>query len=132
MHPIESNKGWKLAEVVKFGTESFPVAYTTTFFVVMNKDKWAGLDDNIRAIISGINAEWAVRHGKAWDEADAEGKRFFLEKGGSFVPLSEAEAARWVKAAEPVIAAYEQGVSEKGVDGARVVGFLRAAMAEAR
>ncbi|MCG2733278.1 TRAP transporter substrate-binding protein [Pseudodesulfovibrio aespoeensis] len=132
MHPIESNKGWKLAEVVKYGTESFSVAYTTTFFVVMNKDKWASLDDKTRAIISKINAEWAVRHGVAWDEADEEGKRFFLEKGGSFVPLTEGEAARWVKAAEPVIAAYETSVSEKGVDGARVVEFLRAAMAEAR
>jgi TRAP-type C4-dicarboxylate transport system substrate-binding protein len=132
MHPIESNKGWKLAEVVRYGTESFPVAYTTTFFVVMNKDRWASLDEATRKVIAGINAEWAVRHGAAWDQADEEGKRFFLEKGGSFVPLAEAEAQRWVAAAQPVIAAYEKAVSERGVDGPRVVEFLRAAMAGSR
>jgi TRAP-type C4-dicarboxylate transport system substrate-binding protein len=132
MHPIESNKGWKLAEVVKYGTESFPVAYTTTFFVVMNKDRWASLDEATRKIIGEINAEWAERHGAAWDQADEEGKRFFLEKGGSFVPLAEAEAERWIAAAQPVIAAYEKAVSERGVDGPRVVEFLRAAMAGSR
>ena len=39
MYPIETNKGWKMAEVVDYMTEAFPIAYTTTFYVVMNKDK---------------------------------------------------------------------------------------------
>ncbi|MFH1915034.1 MAG: TRAP transporter substrate-binding protein [Pseudomonadota bacterium] len=132
MHPLESNKGWKLAEVVKYGTESFPVAYTTTFFVVMNKTKWERLDEKTRAVISEINAEWAVRHGLAWDEADEEGKSYFLEKGGSFVALDEAEAARWIAAAEPVIAAYEKAAAERGLDGPGVVAFLKATMSAAR
>ncbi|MUM77150.1 C4-dicarboxylate ABC transporter substrate-binding protein [Pseudodesulfovibrio sp. F-1] len=132
IHPLESNKGWKLAEVVKYGTESFPVAYTTTFFVVMNKAKWQRLDEATRAVIGEINAEWAVRHGAAWDEADQEGRDYFLEKGGSFVPLADAEAARWVEAAQPVIAAYEKATASRGLDGPGVVAFLRAAMDEAK
>jgi TRAP-type C4-dicarboxylate transport system substrate-binding protein len=132
MHPVESNKGWKLAEVVKFGTESFPVAYTTTFFVVMNKDKWQSLDEKSRAAIEAINAEWAVRHGAAWDQADKEGREFFLEKGGSFVTLDPAEAERWVKAAEPVITAYEKDAAENNIKGTEIVGFIKATMAESK
>jgi len=111
MHPIESNKGWKLGEVVKYCTESVPVAYTTTFFVVMNKDKWAEIDPASQQIITEINAEWAVKHGAAWDEADAAGKQFFLEKGGQMLPLSDTEAQKWVAATAPVIEDYQSKVS---------------------
>ncbi len=128
IHPVESNKGWKLAEVVKFGTESFAVAYTTTFFVVMNKDKWNTLDAETQAVIKQINAEWAVKHGAAWDEADALGKQFFLEKGGKFLPLAEGQAAVWVKAAEPVIEGYAQSVADKKIDGLAVVNFIQGEM----
>lgn len=37
--PFEAMKGFKLAEVVDFTTYVAPVAYTTAFFVVMNKNK---------------------------------------------------------------------------------------------
>ncbi|QGY40520.1 C4-dicarboxylate ABC transporter substrate-binding protein [Pseudodesulfovibrio cashew] len=130
IHPVESNKGWKLAEVVKFGTESFSVGYTTTFFVVMNKDKWDALDAETQKIISEINDEWALKHGQAWDEADAEGKAYFLEKGGKFIPLSAEESARWAKAAQPVMREYEKNVAEKGIDGKAVVEFIEAEMAK--
>jgi len=129
MHPVESNKGWKLAEVVKFGTESYPVAYTTTFFVVMSKDKWEELGTDNQKIITEINNEWAVKHGQAWDEADAAGKQFFLEKGGKFISLTKEESSRWVEAALPVIEDYQTNASKKKVDGKKVVDFILAKMA---
>ena len=48
VHPIESNKGWSLGEVIDFVTESYPAGYTTTFFVTMNKDKWNSLPDDVK------------------------------------------------------------------------------------
>ena len=128
MHPIESNKGWKLAEVVKFGTLSYPVAYTTTFFVVMNKDKWASLDAETRKIITEINEEWAIKHGLAWDESDEVGKAFFLEKGGKFVGLSKTEAAKWIESAKPIIQEYQDNVSKSGIDGQAIVTFIQTEM----
>jgi TRAP-type C4-dicarboxylate transport system substrate-binding protein len=128
IHPVESNKGWKLAEVVKFGTESFPVAYTTTFFVVMNQDKWAKIDPESQKIIMQINKEWADKHAAAWDEADAVGKKFFLDKGGKFLPLADGQAEAWVKAAEPVWDEYVLSVAAKDIDGKAVVEFIRQAM----
>ena len=129
MHPVESNKGWKLAEVVKFGTDSFPVAYTTTFFVVMNQDKWNELDAKTQQIIQTVSAEWAVKHGEAWDAADVDGRQFFLDKGGKFVPLTDSEAARWVEAAKPVLEEYTTEVAKKHVDGDKVIDQIRTEMA---
>jgi len=128
MHPMESNKGWKLAEVVKFGTKSQPVAYTTTFFVVMNKDKWAELDGDTRKIINEINDEWAIKHGKAWDEADEAGKAFFLEQGGQFIGLDDEEIFKWIDAAKPVIQGYHKSVSGHKLDSKEIVSFIRKAM----
>ncbi|MEF2230389.1 MAG: TRAP transporter substrate-binding protein [Pseudodesulfovibrio sp.] len=128
IHPVESNKGWKLAEVVKFGTESFSVAYTTTMYVVMNKDKWAMIDPESQAIIMQINKEWADRHGAAWDEADALGKQYFEEQGGKFVALGDAESALWTEKAQPVIDQYVKAVAEKKIDGKAVVECIKVEM----
>lgn len=128
MHPMESNKGWKLAEVVKFGTNDYAVAYTTTFFVVMNKDKWASLDAETRKVITEINREWAFKHGKAWDESDLAGKNFFLEKGGQTINLDEKESAKWVNAAKPVIQNYHDSVSGHGFDSKEIIEFIRTEM----
>ena len=49
--PMESLKTWKWGEVVKFTTEDYGAAYTTGFFVVMNKAKWNALSPDIRTII---------------------------------------------------------------------------------
>ena len=98
MHPIESNKSFKLGEVCKFGTDCFDVAYTTVFFIVMNKAKWGSLDADSQKAIREINAEWADKHAKAWDEADIEGRRYLMDQGGKIMELSPEESARWVAA----------------------------------
>jgi TRAP-type C4-dicarboxylate transport system substrate-binding protein len=130
MHPIESNKGWKLAEVVKFGTESQPVGYTTTFFIVMNKDRWNSLDTDVQQTIREINAEWATKHGAAWDESDTIGREFFKEMGGTFIPLAEGEAARWIEAAKPVMTEYVESVAKKNIDGGKVLECIKKEMAQ--
>lgn len=122
MHPMESNKGWKLAEVVKYGSDSQPVAYTTTFFVVMNKDKWAELDAESQKIITELNIEYAAKHGAAWDEADKAGLEFFLAQGGTMVKLTDVDA--WVQAAQPVMEEYTNTVSKKKINGKEILEFI--------
>jgi TRAP-type C4-dicarboxylate transport system substrate-binding protein len=128
MHPIESNKSFKLGEVCKFGTDSFSVAYTTVFFIVMNKDKWASIDPESQRIIREINREWAAKHAAAWDAADAEGRRFFLDQGGEIVELGPEESAAWAEAARPVLDGYVAEVAEKGLDGKAVLEFTRSTL----
>ncbi|WP_022662874.1 TRAP transporter substrate-binding protein [Paucidesulfovibrio longus] len=124
MYPVETNKGWKMAEVVDYMTENYSTAYTTTFFVVMNKDRWAELPADVQAAITEVNAEWIAKHGKAWDDSDVAGRAAFLaEKDNQIIPLSEEESMRWKAAATPILDDYVKQVAAKGVDGKAVLEF---------
>ena len=125
MFPEESLKGWKLAEVVNYTTQDFGAAYTTGFFVVMNKDKWNSLDPKDQNIIEEINLEWAAKHGEAWDTSDMEGVRFFLEQGNTIFGLDAKESAKWENAVAPVIDRYAAELDKKGLNGKAVIGSIR-------
>ncbi len=127
-HPAESNKGWKLGEVVHYMIQNFSTAYTTTFAVFMNKSKWASLTPAQQKAILEINAEWSAKHGTAWDESDKAGMEFFKSKGGKVISQSKAEADAWAKAAAPVIDQYIEKVSKKGIDGKALVKFIKSSM----
>jgi len=129
-YPWEANKGWKLGEVTDYCTAAFSVAYTTTFFVVMNKDKWNALPGDVQRIIEGINREWAVKHGEAWDSSDLKGIVFFLSHGGQIIGLDARESARWKKKVQPIITNYVKKLDSKGFNGAEIVDFIRATMAK--
>ena len=130
MYPIETNKGWKMGEVVDYMTlsKSASVGYTTTFFVVMNKDKWAEIPAEAQKAITELNAEFALKHGQAWDDSDKEGMDFFKAQGGEVIYLSDEEAARWKAAAAPVLDEYVADVTAKGVDGKAILEYILAAL----
>jgi len=124
-YPLEANKGWKMGEVTKYAVCVYPVAYTTTFFITMNKDKWAALDKKDQAAIEAINKEWSVKHGQAWDSSDLAGFRFFMEQGNQANGLAPKEVERWEKAVAPVIDKYTKGLDKKNIDGAKVIKIIR-------
>jgi TRAP-type transport system periplasmic protein len=126
MHPMETNKGWKVGEVVDYMTQNFSTAYTTTFAVFMNKSKWNSLTADQQKTIQEINAEFALKHGQAWDESDEEGLAFFKSKGGEVISQSDAEAEKWAKQAKSVVDEYIKSVAEKGIDGKAVVDYIKA------
>jgi len=124
-HPMESNKGWKLGEVVHYMVQNYSTAYTTTFAVFMNKDKWNKISPENQKIILEINAEFAAKHGKAWDDADEKGLAFFTEKGGKVITQSDAESKKWADKASVVVDEYIEKVSAKGIDGKAVVEVIK-------
>jgi TRAP-type C4-dicarboxylate transport system substrate-binding protein len=123
VYPLESNKGWKLGEVTKYCTTNFSSAYTTSFFVVMNKDKWKALPADIQKTIQTINQEWAVKHGEAWDSSDEVGLEYFKKQGGEVISQDKEEAAKWKKAVAPIIADYAKTLDEKGFNGKEIIDF---------
>ncbi|WP_432822078.1 TRAP transporter substrate-binding protein [Trichloromonas sp.] len=125
--PIETLKGWKQAEVIKYTTECTDIGYTTAMFVVMNRSQWNSLTEADQKIIEAVAAEYAVIHGETWDRADQEGKDFTLSLGNELIPLSAEESARWRQAVEPVINDYIANTP----NGAEYVARIRALIAEA-
>jgi len=124
VYPLEANKGWKLGEVTKYGTAAFSAAYTSAFFVVMNKDKWNALPVDVQQTIQKINREWIVKHGEAWDESDMIGIRYFLNQGGQLIGLDGKESARWKAAVSPILDAYVKELDGKGFQGREIVDFI--------
>ena len=125
MAPQESLKTWKWGEVVKFTTESWGSAYSTGFFVVMNKEKWNGLPKDAKRIIEQVNAEWIERQGKNWDDIDKAGREATLAAGNKIISLSKEENMRWAAAVSPILDGYVKNMKEKGLPGDKALKFYR-------
>ncbi len=132
MCPIETLKGWKQAEVVKYVTDSQCIGYTTTFFVTMNREKWALIPAAIQKIIEDINSEWAEKHGQAWLSADMAGRAFAEETGCEFLQLAKSEEALWIGAVAPLVADYIKRATDKGTPGAEFAKALQEGVAKAK
>jgi len=119
--PIETLKGWKQGEVIKYTTEASGIGYTTAMFVVMNLKKWNALPKDIQNIFEEVSGQWIDVHGKAWDQLDQEGRQYTLSLGNKIIPLSKEENARWKKAVSPIISEHIKTTNAKGLPGQQAV-----------
>jgi TRAP-type transport system periplasmic protein len=126
MDAMETWKGWKLGELVKHATLSERGAgLVFTFYVVMNKDKWNSLPDDIKKIFTQVSAEFVEKYGVTSNEIDIGGRDFFKQKGGQFYALDEAETKRWQRAVEPMLAQHIKDLEAKGVKKADGEAYLK-------
>jgi len=125
MAPIESLEGWKWGEVVKSTTESFGAAYSTGFFVAMNKEKWNALPPEIQKVIESVNQEWIGKTGKIWDEIDKSGKAFTQKLGNQIISLPAGENKKWEDAVKPILQDYVQAMKTKGLPGEEALNFCQ-------
>ena len=132
MCPIETLKGWKQAEVINYVTDSQCIGYTTTFFVTMNKEKWAALPADIQKIIDGVNQEWIVKHGQAWLDADVAGRKYVKSLKKEIFPLSAEEQTLWVKTVAPLVQDYVERAKKKNLPGDEFSKALIAEVAKAK
>ncbi|HAK95434.1 MAG TPA: C4-dicarboxylate ABC transporter substrate-binding protein [Planctomycetes bacterium] len=125
MAPQESLEGWRWGEVVTSSTQCYGAAYTTTFFVAMNRDRWLSLPKDVQGIIEKVNEEWVRKTGEAWDAMDRSGRDFAAARGNGLVALSPEENARWAAAVQPILDEYAAKMQAKGLPGAEVLAFCR-------
>lgn len=123
--PMETLKGWRQAEVIDSTTDCREVGYTTAMFVVMNKDRFAGMPEDIQRVFTEVSEKWIEEHGRIWDEADEDGLAYTLELDNQVIDLSEEQIALWKKAIEPVINEYAETAEENGLDGRKNVDLLQ-------
>lgn len=128
--PIETLKGWKQAEVVKYTTDCPDIGYTTAMFVVMNLKKWNALPDDIKKIFDDVSEEWIAKHGEAWDLLDQEGRDYALSLNNEIISLPAEENQRWVEAVAPVIDSYRKSTNEKALPGDRAIAEIRRLLTE--
>jgi TRAP-type C4-dicarboxylate transport system substrate-binding protein len=112
MIPMETLRAFRLAEVSKYITECWPIGQVYTFYLIMNKDTWNKLPDNLKKVFNEYPFEEKLA--AMWNDVDIDGKKLAMEKGITFIELSREEITKWKKAVEPVLDTYVKKMVESG------------------
>ncbi len=107
--------------------------YNLYFIWAMNKERYEGLPDDLRAVIdanSGLMASaWA---GRAHDIGDRVGRERMDEAGNTLAEVSVEETARIKAVADKVVSAWQAEADARGLDGAQLIEDARMAVEAAR
>ncbi|MGB0846278.1 MAG: TRAP transporter substrate-binding protein [Thiolinea sp.] len=129
--PTESLPSFKITELVKHTTLVPGGLYNTSFFLVMNKDRFAGLSAEDQAAIDKVSgATFAKLAGKAWDAADAKGLEAIKAAGNSLTTADEAFVADIKKRTAHLEADWIKEADAKGVDGKAALEDMRKMVSE--
>ncbi len=123
--PLETLKGFKTGEVLKWATASWKVGSTYCFYVAMNKNKWNSLPKDVQKEMTDFSKEFTDRWLIEWNNIDLEGRDFLFKQGGQIVTITDAENARWVKAAQPVVEDYKKDLISKGYKAGEVDTWIK-------
>ena len=126
--PIETLKGWRQAEVIDYTTDCNVIGYTTTMFVVMNKEKWNSLPEDVKEALDEVSEEWINVHAEKWDQLDKEGRKYTLSLDNQIIELDKKEESRWKAKVQPVIDDYVKSMKSKNLPGEKAVSTLRELM----
>jgi TRAP-type C4-dicarboxylate transport system substrate-binding protein len=103
--------------------------YNLFFIWAMNKDSYAALPDDLKAVIdnnSGMMASaWA---GRAHDQGDVEGRAAMEASGNAIGEISQAETELMQEMGETVTANWIAEMDAKGLNGAGLIADARAAV----
>jgi TRAP-type C4-dicarboxylate transport system substrate-binding protein len=96
--------------------------YTAVFLLVMNKDVYASLDEDLRKLLDAnsgavIAAEW----GRFFDEFEEIGRDDFTAAAGVVTFVKNEDYEEWVKASQPAIESWMAKVGRTGIDGAKLI-----------
>jgi TRAP-type transport system periplasmic protein len=122
--PMEQLQGWKTGEVLKYITTSWKVGSTDTFYVAMNKSSWTSLPEEVKKVLTAVTKTYREKWAVLWNNIDIDAAGFLKTQGGQILPLADEEAARWVKAAEPVVVAFKQDLVSKGYKAEEIDGWI--------
>lgn len=117
---LEVMKDLKFAEDCKYVTMTNTVVYP--FAVVMNKDKWNYLPEDIKKVMEELAVEQARWTGNYMDshvdEAVAWSKKTHKVE---FIELDEKSIVKWNSVLSPIINQWIKKAEEKGLDGKGIV-----------
>lgn len=111
---MEAAKTWRIAEVCKYCTLTWPVFSPPSYYTIMNKDSYNNLPANIKTIVDQVSTEWADKDALMSNNVDVVGAQYANQMGMKFIDLSNNEAAKWQAAVAPVTDQYVTDMVGKG------------------
>lgn len=126
--PYEVVPSVKIQELVKYHSETDPAEaafYTSTFIFAMNKAKYESLPPDLKRVIDNNSGQaLSGQIGRAFTQADAEGKK--LTAGNTTNVIPAAELVQWKKLGDKLSADWVKDVTAKGLDGRKLLDDARA------
>ena len=124
--PIETQKSFRLKEVVPYVTIMPGGLYYGSFAYLLNTDFLNSLSEKDRNAILSVSGEKLTRlAGQAWDNADKAGHADALASGSTVTTASQATHAEYLDLMAPVEAAWIEQMNGLGIDGKAALGELR-------
>lgn len=122
----ETLSGFKLADPVKYLTIP-PVSTSSCQVVVMNKQKWNALPENIKKVFTDVSAEWGEKQSFVWMYYDKTGMDYFksLGKGREIIVIPASEKPQWEKGAAAVMEKYISDKEKMGLPMKEFVKYFR-------
>lgn len=129
--PYEVVPSVKLEELAKYHSETDPheaAFYTSTFIFAMNKAKYEALPADLKKVIDNNSGQaFSGQIGKAFIQADAQGKKLTAKNATNVIPASELVA--WKKLGDKLSADWVKDMSAKGLNGTRMLDDARGLIA---
>jgi TRAP-type transport system periplasmic protein len=130
--PYEVVPSVKIQELVKFHSETDPAEpafYTSTFIFAMNKAKYESLPPDLKKVIDNNSGQaLSGQIGKAFLQADAEGKKLTAKNTTNVIPKAELE--NWKKLGQPLSDGWVADMNAKGQDGKKMLDGAKALIAK--
>jgi TRAP-type C4-dicarboxylate transport system substrate-binding protein len=121
---FETLYAFKFAEVVKYSTSIPQINFPYPFYLVMNKDSYKRLPEDIKPIFDKLVGEFKEQFILMWNAIDFIGKKFGLGHGVEIIELPDSEMKRWQAAVAPVIDGYVKKMVKEGYSEAEAKGWI--------
>ena len=124
----------KVHELTKFHSEFDPAGgalYTTTFVMAMNRNKYASLPADLKAVIdknSGLETSGWL--GKVQQAGDGPGREQAVKQGNSIHTIPAAEAQEFKRKARLVEVEWVQDMDKRGFNGKELLDTAKALIAK--
>ena len=130
--PWEVTTALRVSELVNNHTEIEGAGlYTLTFSFAMNQDAYDALPADLQEVIdrnSGL--DFSVFAGGTQADADGPARQVAVDRGNNIITVSEADAALWSAAAQPLYERWVADMQGRGIDGQALIDQARALMGE--
>ncbi|MGB7241608.1 MAG: TRAP transporter substrate-binding protein [Sulfitobacter sp.] len=125
--PAEALKAFNLSQHLSNVTTVPGGMYNTSWFLVMNQEKWDGISEDDRAAIEAASgAKLAAQAGGVWDKADQGGLADAEAHSLAIQPANDAVLARVREIASAKEASWAASVAAQGFDGTAALAAIRA------
>jgi len=128
LFPLESVTAFNIQDKATHTTLVPGGLYNFSFFVVMNRDRFASLSQQDQQAIMSVSGESLARlAGQVWDRVDAAALDALKANGNEITAAPQAFIDEVRVSADPMIEAWEAEAAELGVDGTAALQAFRTA-----